>query len=892
MPPRILFVLPVDAGVDTTSSQWSDGLEELRLLDAQDQFNMTLIAPSFAYEPWYGDNIEDQTRRMESFIIDDLVPFGDTFAKGSVPQRYLIGFSKSGNGTLFLILRHPGIFNGAADWDAPAQLSDINTTGVSTPGALPMNFGTQSNFDLYNIPSLVSSNAGPFQQQNRLWISGDQASWTAEMDELDSQMTAASILHTFIQGPERAHSWNSGWLEGAVTGLNASATLTAPAAGNIEPPRTGGLPFQTFAPGTTQATLSLNTDLAATCRYSKTTGVAYSAMTKTFSTTGGTAHATVVTGLQNGGSYSYYVRCLDSATAVVDADDYAISFSVGQPGITASSSFSGVEDPLSENGMWGTTGSWTSLQKDNEVFSTDTNSAELLLTPAVGPNQFADITYDQDPGTGGWPGVMTRVQGVDNGSGYLAIAYDEQLQLYRVDDDGSSSLNFTLLASASANLAIAPRELRLESQGSTHSVYFDGVQMISYTDANNTYSAGQPGIADSIFDGPAVNILSFTGGDLTGNSLGGTAAAITSPTPGTALPSASTTFTWNAGTGGVSGYYLWVGTSPGAADLVNIGPLSGTSATVTLPTNGATIYVQLSTMLNSYTLLSNSYTYTEFTQSPAVITSPTNGNTLTGASTTFNWNAGTGGVTGYYLWVGTSPGTANLVNIGPLSGTSATVTLPTNGAPIYVQLWTKISSGTFISNSYTYTEYTQSAAAITSPTSGSTLTGASTTLTWNPGSGGVTGYYLWVGTSPGTANLVNMGPLSGASATVTLPTNGAPIYVQLWTKLSSGTLLSNSYTYTEFTQSAAAITSPTSGSTLTGASTTFAWNAGKGGVTGYYLWVGTSPGTASLVNVGPLSGTSATVTLPTNGAPIYVQLWTKLSSGTLLSNSYTYTEAP
>ena len=65
-------------------------------------------------------------------------------------------------------------------------------------------------------------------------------------------------------------------------------------------------------------------------------------------------------------------------------------------------------------------------------------------------------------------------------------------------------------------------------------------------------------------------------------------------------------------------------------------------------------------------------------------------------------------MTGYYLWVGTSTGTANLVNIGPLSGTSATVTLPTNGATIYVQLWTKFSGGAFLSNSYTYTEFTLS----------------------------------------------------------------------------------------------------------------------------------------------------------------------------------------
>ncbi len=369
-------------------------------------------------------------------------------------------------------------------------------------------------------------------------------------------------------------------------------------------------------------------------------------------------------------------------------------------------------------------------------------------------------------------------------------------------------------------------------------------------------------------------------------------AAITSPVSGSTLASASTTFNWNAGSGGVAGYYLWIGTSAGTANLVNIGPLSGTSTTVTLPTNGSTIYVELWTKFNSGAFLSNSYTYTEYSFAPAAITSPVSGSTLTSASTTFNWSAGSGGVAGYYLWIGTSTGTANLVNIGPLSGTSTTVTLPTNGSTIYVELWTKFNSGAFLSNSYTYTEYSFAPAAITSPVSGSTLTSASTTFNWSAGSGGVAGYYLWIGTSTGTANLVNIGPLSGTSATVTLPTNGSTIYVQLWTKFNSGAFLSNSYTYTEYSFAPAAITSPVSGSTLASASTTFNWNAGSGGVAGYYLWIGTSAGTANLVNIGPLSGTSTTVTLPTNGSTIYVELWTKFNSGAFLSNSYTYTEAP
>jgi hypothetical protein len=51
--------------------------------------------------------------------------FGDTFAQGTdIPQRLAIGFSKSGNGVLFLILRHPNvlIISAVAAWDSPAQL--------------------------------------------------------------------------------------------------------------------------------------------------------------------------------------------------------------------------------------------------------------------------------------------------------------------------------------------------------------------------------------------------------------------------------------------------------------------------------------------------------------------------------------------------------------------------------------------------------------------------------------------------------------------------------------------------------------------------------------------------------------------------------------------------
>ena len=65
-------------------------------------------------------------------------------------------------------------------------------------------------------------------------------------------------------------------------------------------------------------------------------------MTSDFTTTGNTSHSTVITGLLNGASYTYYIRCIDSSNNP-NISDYSISFSVSSPAIVSSSggSYSG-----------------------------------------------------------------------------------------------------------------------------------------------------------------------------------------------------------------------------------------------------------------------------------------------------------------------------------------------------------------------------------------------------------------------------------------------------------------------------------------------------------------------------------------------------------------------
>jgi hypothetical protein len=286
---------------------------------------------------------------------------------------------------------------------------------------------------------------------------------------------------------------------------------TLVAGGDTTPPlRTNGQPAGSLPFGTTQTTLTLTTSEAATCKYGTQAGVAYASMTQTFSTTGGTSHAVAIAGLVSGTSYQFYVRCSD-VLGNVNPDDFSIAFSVaGNTGIT--SSFSGTENPLSEGGVWDSPGPWGNMRKNNGALTDGTNAMARRIMAGVAANQYSEITFDQDPGSASWVGVMTRIQGATNGSGYLAIVYAGEVRLYRADQGGS--LNFTMLAAAAADLTAAPRRLRLESEGNTHRVYFNGVLLISHAATGTIYSIGEPGIAASVFGGPQVKILSFEGGSL------------------------------------------------------------------------------------------------------------------------------------------------------------------------------------------------------------------------------------------------------------------------------------------------------------------------------------------------------------------------------------------
>jgi hypothetical protein len=181
---------------------------------------------------------------------------------------------------------------------------------------------------------------------------------------------------------------------------------------------------------------------------------------------------------------------------------------------------------------------------------------------------------------------------------------------------------------------------------------------------------------------------------------------------------------------------------------------------------------------------------------PATMSSPVSGKVLGTSNIVFTWTAGTD-ATEYALWLGTSgPGSSNLYTLGWSTARTTTVpSLPGRAVTVYARLYSMVG-GVVTYNDYTYTE-AGTAAAMSSPLSGSALGTSDVKFTWTAGYG-VSEYDLWLGLSgPGSSSLYVSGWQTTTSATVTsIPAHGATVYARLYSKVE-GVQQYNDYTYVE-----------------------------------------------------------------------------------------------
>jgi Putative esterase len=211
---NFLFVLPVEEGLKNT---YGNGLQTMQSLDVHNEYNLTVIEPSFGVQPWYADNPIDPDIRYETFMARELMPWvRENLVITGNEQSWLIGFSKSGVGGQSLLLKHPDLFALAASWDFPADMSSYNDYGPSSANCYGTDGNFQTNYRLTN--RFVNTHKAPFLQNRRIWI-GKGALFKGDVSRYESILASEDVLHLTEAPVDIPHRWDSGWVPTALDAL-------------------------------------------------------------------------------------------------------------------------------------------------------------------------------------------------------------------------------------------------------------------------------------------------------------------------------------------------------------------------------------------------------------------------------------------------------------------------------------------------------------------------------------------------------------------------------------------------------------------------------------------------------------------------------------------------
>jgi len=115
--------------------------------------------------------------------------------------------------------------------------------------------------------------------------------------------------------------------------------------------------------------------------------------------------------------------------------------------------------------------------------------------------------------------------------------------------------------------------------------------------------------------------------------------------------------------------------------------------------------------------------------------------------------------------------------------------LPTDGSTVYATLWYRAASSSsqpnrWLSVADSFTAASSGGPTITSPTPGSSISGPTVTLTWEPGEATVSEWWIYIGSTVGGNDIDNTGSLgTSLSTSVDMPANGSTAHVTLWYKV-------------------------------------------------------------------------------------------------------------
>ena len=358
-------------------------------------------------------------------------------------------------------------------------------------------------------------------------------------------------------------------------------------------------------------------------------------------------------------------------------------------------------------------------------------------------------------------------------------------------------------------------------------------------------------------------------------------AALIAPANGVTNADLSQPIQWSSVTG-AQAYYLYVGTTLGAKDIVNTGETLNTSYLASNLPFGRTLYARI------WTKAAGKWRYQDstFSSLPAVLTYPASGAAGADLSQPIQWTA-VPNAQSYYLYVGTSVGAKDLTNSGEMQKTSyQPVNLPT-GQLLYARIWTNYGGSWWYRDSTFTAAISVGVATITYPVNGAQNANPAQPIQWKTITN-AQAYYLYVGTTAGAKDLINSGEIQQTSyAAGNLPAYQT-LYARVWTKYGGV------WRYTDSTFSFVALpptlTYPANGASGIDQLQPATWTS-VANAQAYYLYIGSTPGAKDLLDSFQLTVTSVPLPRLPAGPTLYARVFA-LVAGHWVYRDSTFTASP
>jgi hypothetical protein len=355
-------------------------------------------------------------------------------------------------------------------------------------------------------------------------------------------------------------------------------------------------------------------------------------------------------------------------------------------------------------------------------------------------------------------------------------------------------------------------------------------------------------------------------------------AVFITPGPNDTQIDSRASITWSS-VDGADAYYLYVGTTSGAKDLIDTGETQALSQSIQALPHDQTLYARI------YTKFGGSWRYIEqsfqIVTTVATLVDPLDGAKNVDTRRPARWLPADG-AQAYYLYVGTTPGAKDLVNSGEITSTSYNISQLPAGQLVYARLFTKRAGAwQHVDSSF----QTKPVAYLNGTVASTGILQSGQALSWNPYPGATT-YYVYVGTAPGLTDIANSGEITNTSYKIPLTAAGIgadqTIYVRLYT-LVNGSWLSVDYSL-QLRAKAVLYTPTDAQQNADVVNLRFAWTSVQG-AQAYYLYVGTTPGANDVINSGETLALTQTAPIMPGATTLYARIWTKLNAAWRYSDS-------